>query len=500
MPRFNRNNLAPRARIGQRRRGIPGFQRRGILRQSRQPGRFTVNDVWDVAAPTINQGGLNLPIGPDVDSYGGSKFVIDASTYNTYHISSLYFEFIPSQNRFNAKNQIAVWVSSDPAATPPDNDEQIRQQCMAAKGFIFHSEFTFRNWLRVPASIFKNFSTGQGDSAAGTNFQPQGRVFAIPLAGDDTTNWTYGIANIRFRGRLSGPGSYVGGTTRTITDNPYVPERIHNITNWDDNAKRTYIPNIRNTISSDVPTQYVTYYTNATTPTYTFAVSLGDTRGNEEDDSFPSLAGTNYAKITTKEPDSDGQKFYSWNNTAVQWETYDPSSAVYVRVRPDQPLQITSQKQLQPGHFPLYTTESLNSNPTHNQDSEGRDTVNTNNIVLQNQIDDLRTLIEGFKAQQWQVAEESNQQIAGAAFQIVGGGQIDAGNITAAADANADNITNAIKSLDITNHKDNQEIISSLGGVVKSGDAITVDGEITIEGVPPVEGAAQFFPAVIAKI
>lgn len=64
----------------------------------------------------------------------------------------------------------------------------------------------------------------------------------------------------------------------------------------------------------------------------------------------------------------------------------------------------------------------------------------------------------------------------------------------------SDNIFNAIKSADNTNHTDNQSIISELGGVIKSGDAVTVDGEITIEGVPPVEGAAEFFPAVISKL
>jgi len=186
---------------------------------------------------------VNLPIGPDPKIYPGTKYVIDASTYNMHRTNTVQIRFIPAQNRYQAKNTIAMWISSDPDAKPPASDDAIRQQCLSARGEIFHSEFSVVKTFIVPPSTLKNFSTGQGDNSSGTQFQPQGRIFIMPLKGTDNADWNYGLTNITFHSTLSGPGTSLPATPTPSTDanNPYLPGYWHVFSTWSDVAKKAIL-------------------------------------------------------------------------------------------------------------------------------------------------------------------------------------------------------------------------------------------------------------------
>jgi hypothetical protein len=397
---INRNNLAPRGAYPRStyRRSIPGFQRRGILNTSRQFGRFVINDVWDVSGPTINQAGVSLPIGPSPVSYPGSKYVIDASTYNMHFTSNVFVEFIPAQNRFNAKNQIAAWVSSDPDASIPGTDEAIRQQCMASKGFIWHSEFTFRQNLHVPPSLYKNFSTGNGDSAAGTAFQPQGRIFIVPLKGTDTTEWTYGITNIKFQTRLSGPGTAIAPTTIAIPDDPFAFNVVHDISSWAVASKHAIHTHY---LDLSAPRYLSTWEEAPLTPqravVYVYDADLmqyGDdviTRYPPNEDRWA------YWKSSTSLP-LNAVQYYHYaeveDTGEYSWQVFDPVAGDLVTFTPGTVVNVTTETKTGK-HFQLHNNLiDANNVPMITKDENGNNVLATGDSYLRSDLEEFRNLFD----------------------------------------------------------------------------------------------------------
>lgn len=344
---------------------------------------------------------------------------------------------------------------------------------MAAKGFIFHSEFTFRQWLIVPASIFQNFSTGQGDSAAGTTFQPQGRIFMLPLAGTDTSDWTYGIANIRFQTRLSGPGTSAGASTRTRATNPFKTLVTHDISDWDEAGKHEYFDYVHRSVATP-DGGFFTYYTDANTPALTIRISSLDPYDsiNFAEAEIP-LQSYNFVRINVHIPPDVGQTFKRWNDETNSWETYDPADGVYVRFRSEHPLQVTNTNK--GGHYDLYTTESLNNKPTYGKDANNNDVTLSADTDLQAAVAELRNLLNDFKI-------VNDQHLTNIENDLVSGN------------------TNA-SIFGTQNHSDNLDIIDALGGVVKFGDHCIVEGAAAFETAPtPIAGEGQIIGEILRSL
>lgn len=148
------------------------------------------------------------PIGPDKTAYNGSRYLIDAFTWNLYYVHTLLFTFIPAVNEFNAKHQICAWVSADPTLKIPETDAAIRQQCNAAGGKLFFSGKSAKYNFEIPRSSQLSFSTGFGDGVdGGTAFTPQGYLYIVPLRGEDDTAWDYGTTTLVFDTTFSSPGT-----------------------------------------------------------------------------------------------------------------------------------------------------------------------------------------------------------------------------------------------------------------------------------------------------
>lgn len=317
-------------------------------------------------------------------------------------------------------------------------------------------------------------STGQGDSAAGTDFQPQGRIFVVPLAGNDTSAWTYGIVNIRFNGRLSGPGTNLAAATRTRPENPFTPLITHDITNWSDGAKHTYYAYVRNTLPA-TRTNYFTYYTQPNKPAITYFVH--DTAVGEADTTafeFEELVGYNYVRINQNLPADEGQRYRRWDEEANQFLDYEPEGDFYVRFRPNKPLQVTTQHAEEDYRF--YSTESYANKPTYIKDDNNNDVLATKDTDLQRALAELRELVEELRLRTDEQLEHNNELLD---------------TIREDAITTRDAIIADTALYGNQNHEDNEAIVDALGGVLKSGDGVSLDGEITIEGAPPVEGAFE---------
>lgn len=493
--RGNRNMLAPRSRIPrfQNRRMIPGFQRRGILNRSSQTGAFAVSNIWEVSGPTVGNNGVNIPIGPSPTSYAGSKYVIDASTYNMHYTTNVFLEFIPSQNRFNAKNQICVWLTSDPDAVAPITDEQVRQQCLAAKGFTFHSEFTFRQNLHVPPALYKNFSTGSGDSASGTAFQPQGRIFVIPLDGTDTTDWTYGTLNIRFQTRLSGPGTSLAPASASIPDDPFSFNTIHNISSWTGSSKRAihehyYVTSaIRYLLTWE---EGPTIAANAVVYEYTENMRTIDP---DSITNFPpDIATWNYWRSVDTLP-LNAKSYWQYSpldedNNTFGWVQYEPTVGEYVKFSPGTRLNVTTESIL--GHhsqFRVTPVDEINRAMLA-QDEEGNTTLSTTDRKLNILAESLRLLVDTIRV-------NNLTQLGNLTNEVTEFRTQNSEQLTSVVQGE-DNIVKQLQQSDYNDGIRTDEIISALGGVVKKGDFIEVTGEITVAGVPPVEGAAELLGVI----
>lgn len=294
---------------------VPGRYLSGYLRGGNRGVAMTVRNSWQIAGPTINNGGVNVPIGPSPLDFAGSNYVVQASTYNFHKTHHVTLDFIPSQNRFNAKNQIAMWISSDPNATTPTTDQAVRQQCLAAQGTVFHSEFTRNVRLTVPPRRDYNFSTGQGDNATGTAFEPQGRIFVVPLAGTDTSDFTYGTLNITFHGELSGPGTPAAPATVATDEDPFTFGKLHNFTNWSLASRATVHERVNHTTTP----LWVNYwlnppYNDATTNAYYY-----DPGNLPPDDVVPD--STRYAHVyLISETAPTAGTLWEYNTKTETWE------------------------------------------------------------------------------------------------------------------------------------------------------------------------------------
>lgn len=304
-----------------RTRILPAARRRGFFNtRITIPGGTTNN--WEVPGPTVTQTGVNIPIGPDPGTYTGTKYVIDASTYNMHRTTWCKIRFVPAQNRFNAKNQLAMWVSSDPDAKIPTGDAAIRQQCLSAKGELFHSEFSIEKIFKIPPSMYKNFSTGQGDNSSGTAFQPQGRIFIVPLANGDTAAWNYGITIIQFQTTLSGPGTTQLKEPAPVNPNmdPYKLDVVHDMTSWHTNSR----VHILDSLMDDFSKHWIALKGN-----YGITTAFWITDGTAVLSSDVKEACA-YYYITNgtvdKKPDMpfDITEYFKWNPTIKQWESFSP--------------------------------------------------------------------------------------------------------------------------------------------------------------------------------
>jgi hypothetical protein len=272
---------------------------------------------------------------------------------------SVLVKFIPAQNRFNAKNQICMWVSSDPNAKVPTGDAAIRQQCLSAGGETFHSEFTLTKIFRMPPSQYKNFSTGQGDNAAGgTPFEPQGRLIIVPLGGS-TEDWQYGTITLQFSTRLSGPGTNLSTTTNTIVTDPWTENKWLNVDSDFQQIWRGLDPN-----------SYVSVYTEGVVKIYS---------ASNANSVFPypsdgiKLPAKYYISTTDDAPPAPE----GTTPTAFTHYTYDPDTSTWVvaeflkglRVTVMNPIQVTNTNLGSHSHFqnnvpelPIHSNSNLSDN------------------------------------------------------------------------------------------------------------------------------------------
>lgn len=189
--------------------------------------------------------------------------------------------------------------------------------------------------MRVPPRKDFNFSTGQGDNSTGTAFEPQGRIFVVPLSGADTTDFTYGTLNLTFHGELSGPGTSQGTATMVAPADPFAFEVIHDFSSWSLPSRMTVHDRI-----FDTDTEL--YLELFDSPPYTDAravVYVYDPTNPPDVDQQPSFLDrkTNY-KITATRPTAG--VFYVNDDGA--WVKSTDSSGLRVSFAPGVSLPVTT--------------------------------------------------------------------------------------------------------------------------------------------------------------
>jgi hypothetical protein len=189
--------------------------------------------------------------------------------------------------------------------------------------------------MRVPPRKDFNFSTGQGDNSTGTAFEPQGRIFVVPLSGTDTTDFTYGTLNLTFHGELSGPGTSVNTATFVAPADPFSFEDVHDFTNWSLASKQTIHERIY-----DIDT--TTYLLLFDTPPYTDAravIYVYDPTNPPDVDQYPLfLDRKNHYKYTATRPTSG--TFYE--NVDGVWTMTTDDAGLRVSFGPGVYLPVTT--------------------------------------------------------------------------------------------------------------------------------------------------------------
>lgn len=171
--------------------------------------------------------------------------------------------------------------------------------------------------MRVPPRKDFNFSTGQGDNSTGTAFEPQGRIFVVPLAGSDTSDFTYGTLNLTFHGELSGPGTSQGTVAAVIPDDPFSFEALHDFAAWSPASRRTVHERLLDTTT----TVYLLLFDSPPYDDYHAVIYVYDPANLPDYDQAPLFLDrkTNY-KYTTTRPTSG--EFYT-NVDGVWTKTVD---------------------------------------------------------------------------------------------------------------------------------------------------------------------------------
>lgn len=218
--------------------------------------------------------------------------------------------------------------------------------------------------FNVPRSQNLSFQTGQGDSAAGTAFQPQGRIFAVPLSGSETTAWTYGTLQYSFRTVFSGPGTSIANTTRTITSDPFKRQTI--LTFGNGNAKL-----IAQALLQSKTELYVEHATNQW---YAYDMMSDDTLSLG--DMGPLTDGKRYY-IGNDETDTPAGasdiKYYTYNAEDDIWEEKAPTTAIlaYFRKFPHLFTNLTEDKT----YLPVKVSATTNDPDDPNTNLNFRATV-----------------------------------------------------------------------------------------------------------------------------
>ncbi|APG77638.1 putative structural protein [Shuangao alphatetra-like virus 1] len=207
-PGFYRRNLGYNIR-----NGAYGFYRRNSrnMAQPTRPGERL--ETYDVPLGVITARGGAFGIGPDATLYGGTKYTVDALSYNNYDVKSVGVYWITALNETNANGQIAVYLTLDPSATVPSTDQAVMNQVSATRdmGDIFFASdkrYTQATPLRfrTPPSNKVNYSTGQADAGRGGAYEEQGKIIvAVVAPNSNITN--YGSMFMRVTVAWSSPGA-----------------------------------------------------------------------------------------------------------------------------------------------------------------------------------------------------------------------------------------------------------------------------------------------------